>query len=346
MSKAFSEQEIADACSAISNQVQAGIPIHEVVERMSILQKKHASFWVDTAKSVGRGQPVSDSLARAWPEGFVASLRAGEESGNVGEVFADIEVSIEIKREAFGSIKKLLYPVGIAVMGIVMALGFLVFVIPSMMKAIDSPDSEPSIILQVGMFLGDLVQENGTAFLGILGGLVATILFWVMSGTAKRQTDALMIKAPGVGEAVTMIHFAVWSKVMSLMTSAGLPLMSAIAMSVRVLPLTLQPAIRQVQHALERNLPLAKSTQAEREDDDRRFIPFYVANAFRIAEQTGRLDRELDRAAKIMVKDAKRSIERFVVIGKAAAMAFAGTLLVVPLGAYYTEFFKSIQRMM
>ena len=62
--------------------------------------------------------------------------------------------------------------------------------------------------------------------------------------------------------------------------------------------------------------------------------------------RTGTVDIELGRAAPIMVKDASRVIERMANITSAIAMAIAGALLVIPLGSYYTELFKTIQRIM
>lgn len=346
MSKTFSLREIADACSALSNQVLAGIPLAEATERLASIQRKYAPFWLEAGRNAGRGQPLSSALGEAWPETYVASIKVGEESGRVGEVCSDIEQSIEVQNTAFGVLGKLIYPVAIIIAGLVVSIFFLAFVIPQLMKAIDGGERSPSVVLQIGLRMNDFIMENGLLTAGLTAGLVGGLTVWVASGAAGRHFYEIILRAPFLREQVSMIFFAIWARVLALMTTSGLPIMTALPLSIQVLPAPLQPAIRRIKHALDQNVPLSKAVQPDMKGDDRELIPFYISNAFRIAEQTGTLDMELGRAAPIMVKDASRVIERIANIASAIAMAIAGALLVIPLGSYYTELFKTIQRIM
>lgn len=339
------QRDIADACAALSNQVSAGIPLTEVVSRMGRLQPKYGALWHEAHQVVYRGGTLSSALKDAWPEIYVATLKAGEQSGRMEAVCREIDQSIELQASAFSELNKLIYPAIILVAGLSMSTFFLGFVIPNLMKSLDS-QRDPSLILQFGIWLNHVILDNWISAAIVAGSGVVTLAYWIASGKAEESFYMFLLKLPYLGEKSADIFFAIWGKTLSLMVGAGMPIMSAMPMSIATMPPALQSSIRRVFHALAQNLPIGRAVEADMPGDDRERIPFYLGNAFRIAEQTGALDVELDRSVPILIRDTKRAISRLSSTANYAAMAVSGCLLAVPIGAYYIEFLKAIRRMM
>lgn len=335
--------EIADVCAALANQTGAGIPLAESVNLLAQLQPKHAELWKSVAQDISVGGSLSQALSRFWPEGIIASLRAGEESGRLSEVCAQIEESIEVRRTAFGVLTQLFYPVGVMAAGACSSLFFLAFVIPILMRSLTgATQQKPSVVLGIGMWLNEAIMGNVTAATLIFASVTGGLIFWVISGRALVHAQIAMLRVPAIAPQASAIFYALWAKTLAIMTGAGIPVMQAIPLSILSLPEPLQDSVQAVYQGLDRSQPLGVAVQPQSTDDPRNKLHFYIVNAFKVAEQTGSLDRELSRAAPIMIRDATRKIKKVSSICMLFAMSTAGTMLVLPMGAYYTELFSMI----
>jgi hypothetical protein len=72
--------------------------------------------------------------------------------------------------------------------------------------------------------------------------------------------------------------------------------------------------------------------------------PFYIANAFIVAEQTGGVDKELLRVAPSLIKDGVKTLNKVIAVANAVALALSAFLIVSPLAAYYVEIFAAIRQ--
>lgn len=335
--------EIADVCAALANQTGAGIPLAESVTLLAQLQPKHAELWKSVAQEIAVGGSLSQALSKFWPEGIIASIRAGEESGRLSEVCAQIEESIEVRRTAFGVLAQLFYPAGVMCAGACSAFFFLAFVIPTLMRSLTgASQQQPSMVLGFGIWINGVIMENVTLSVLVFSSIVGALIFWVVSGRALMHAQIAMLRVPGIAPQAAAIFYALWAKTLAIMTGAGIPVMQAIPLSIPSLPLPLQESVRAVYQGLDRSQPLGVAVQPENSTDPRTKLHFYIVNAFKVAEQTGSLDRELSRAAPIMVRDATRKIKKVSSVCMLVAMSSAGSLLVLPMGAYYTELFTMI----
>ena len=335
--------EIADVCAALANQTGAGIPLAESVNLLAQLQPKHADLWKSVAQDIAVGGTLSEALSKFWPEGIIASIRAGEESGRLSEVCAQIEESIEVRRTSFGVLTQLFYPVGVMAAGACSSLFFLAFVIPILMRSLTgATQQQPSAVLGLGIWLNGAIMENVTVATLCFASVVGALIFWIISGRAVVHAQIAMLKMPGIAPQAAAIFYALWAKTLAIMTGAGIPVMQALPLSILSLPDPLQDSVRAIYQGLDRSQPLGIAVQAQSAEDPRAKLHFYIINAFKVAEQTGSLDRELSRAAPIMIRDATRRIKKVSSVCMLISMSAAGSMLVLPMGAYYTELFTMI----
>lgn len=339
-------KEIGATAAALGNQVGAGIPIDQALCRMAQMQPSYAEFWGRTVQEVRSGRLLSNSLDEVWPKALVSAVRAGEQSGKMDTVFARIEETIELQMSLRGTIMQLAYPVGMGLAGLGVFLGFMVFVLPMLAKSLGRTGST-SPIFQLSAWLSVFVLDNYIALAVGLGVSLFAMIAWLKTEDARNMILDLFLSFPIIQDALRDMYFGLWANYMALMVAAGIPTTSCLSLTAPVLP----GALRESVEVFERDLSVNNRSLSDSADlaklaiDDPRtkWWPFYISNAFVVAEQTGTIDKELLRVAPALIKEGVRTLNRVVAFANVVALAVSALLIVSPLAAYYTEIFAAIR---
>lgn len=339
--------DIAEACAALANQAAAGIAITPAVKMMASLQPKYSATWLEIERETARGTPLSKCLEPIWPTGFVAMVRAGEEAGSIDKVLKEIDQSIGVRQKAFGVLNRIYYPIITIIGGVSASIFFLAFVIPSMVKSLaGGGGATTSPVLAFGIALNTFITTHITGVATIAAMAIGAFVLWIYSGRAGSDLQSLMLRMPMVKLHVSKIFYAVWAKTLATMTAAGIPIMAAIPLSIPSLPPQLQPSVRRIQLAIERNSPLGTCANAEMVGDDRERLPAYIVNAFKVAGETGDLADQLNRAAPILIDESTRAIIRSTNLLVNLATIVSGFIAIIPIAAYYQELFSLVKRVL
>jgi len=340
--------DISATASALGNQVGAGIPLDQALRRLAQMQPRLEEFWVRAAQEVSAGHPLSNALKEVWPESLVSAVVAGEQSGNLAEVFTRIEETIELQITLRGQMMQLAYPVGMGLAGLCVFLGFMIVVLPRFAKSMGSigSGSAHGIIFQFSAWLSAVVMENYVVIAAALAGGIAFLLAWAKSDAAKVAVQELLLTLPLVRTALRDLYFGLWANYMAMMFASGIPTVAAVKLTASVVPGPMRGSLEAFERDIGvNNQPMSASADLEKlQPDDLRVLwwPFYISHAFIVAEQTGRVDSELLRVAPALIKEGSKTLSRVILIGNVIALAFAAAVMVAPIGAYYTEVFSSI----
>lgn len=339
-------KEIGAAASALGNQVGAGIPIDQALSRMGQMQPNHTEFWLRAAQEVRSGGFLSTSLGEVWPSALVSAVRAGEHSGKMDQVFARIEETIELQLSLRGTVMQLAYPVGMGVAGIGVFLGFMVFVLPMLAKSLGRTEST-SPIFQLSAWLSVFVLGNWVALaVGLIVGILALVA-WLKTEEARNKILDVFLTVPIVREALRNMYFGLWANYMALMVASGISTTNALKLTAPVMPGGLRESVEVFERDLSvNNRSLFESADISKfsETDPRaKWWPFYIVNAFTVAEQTGLIDKELLRVAPALIKEGVKALNSVVAVANVIALALSGLLIMAPLAAYYNEIFAAIR---
>lgn len=342
----MSLQQVSTAAGAIGNQVNAGIPIQQAVSRMAKLQPDYAEFWQRSASTLSGGGKLSDVIGEVWPKTMIAVIRSGEESGKIGEVFERIEQTVELQLQLRGKLMGLMYPIGMGLAGLAVFLGFMVFVLPMLSKSMGGKKST-SMVFQFSEWLSVFVHTNWILIVAALGAAAFFLVSWLRTAEAREAILVKMLDVPIISDALRNMYFGLWARYMSMMVSAGIPTVHALKFTAPVLPGPIAESVL----AFARDVGVNNRTLSDSADldklpeDDLRVIwwPFFISSAFIVSEQTGEIDRELNRVAPALIKDGVKSLERFIAILNVFALAISAFLITSPLAAYYMEIFSAIR---
>lgn len=338
-------KEIGATAAALGNQVGAGIPIDQAMSRMAQMQPDYVEFWVKSVQEVQSGRLLSNSLVEVWPEALVSAVRAGEHSGNMDSVFRRIEETVELQLSLRGTVMQLAYPIGMGLAGLGVFLGFMVFVLPMLAKSIGHTSTSP--VFQLSAWLSVFVLDNYMALAIGAGVGIAALSAWLKTSEARNMILDVCLGVPVVSDALRDMYFGLWANYMALMVAAGIPTTSSLKLTAPVLPGALRESILIFERDLsDKNKSLSDSSDLGKlsADDLRsRWWPFYISNAFLVAEQTGEIDKELLRVAPALIKEGTKTLNRVVAISNVVALAVSALLIVSPLAAYYNEIFTAIR---
>ena len=340
-------RDIKAAAGALASQVSAGIPLVQALSRMSQLQPSYAQFWRRAVQATQAGHPLSHRLEEIWPTALVSVVRAGEQSGKLEAVLGRIEQTVALQMQLRGNLMKLAYPAGMGLAGVAIFIAFMVYVLPLLTKSLGGKGSN-SFFFQLSAWMSAEFADNWFAIaVGTLLGISALVA-WLQTPEARAWLLELFLSVPVVKDSLRDMYFGLWAHYMALMAAAGIPTIDGARLTASVLPGEMGASV----HAFAKDLAVRNKSMSNSADpaklprDDLRVLwwPFYIANAFIVAENTGDVDRELLRVAPSLIEEGVRRFGQIVFAANVVALALSAALITAPLGAYYTEIFFAIRQ--
>lgn len=319
----------------LANLLAAGIPL----SRALALLRREASnaaakqLWSDIHDDVVGGTALADALAK-YPKVFstvyVAMVRAGESGGFLEVVLTQIADFRARETELKGKVKMaMVYPIILAVLACVVVTFLLEFFIPKFSSIFSDMGSSLPVLTLVIMAASNVVKKYG---LFVLGGLIAAIIIIkraVTTETGRRRFEIAVLSTPMVGTIIA--HFALvrFARMLGTLVGAGVPLITALrvareAIGNQTLADTVSNAIEEVQRGQALSKSLATSA---------RLFPPSVVEMVAVAEETGRLDKELMRMATTYEGDLDRQLRILVaVVEPAMLLCMAGLIGTIVIG--------------
>jgi type IV pilus assembly protein PilC len=263
------------------------------------------------------------------------------EAGEVGGILEALLDRLAIYQEKTMAIKAkiksaLMYPTAVVIVAFIVLAIIMTFVIPSFKETFKSFGADlPAPTLMV-MAMSDFVVSNWVVlFGGIGGGAYFFFESWKRSEKMQMVMDRLLLKAPVFGSLIEKSAIARWTRTLSTMSAAGVPLVEALdsvggASGNAVFALATDKIQREVQTGT--GLTTAMTGTGV-------FTPM-VLQMTAIGEESGSLDHMLGKAAEFyedevdeMVKGLSSLMEPFIIV-------FLGTIIGGIVISMYLPIFK------
>ena len=343
---------LAAGCFHLAGLVGAGVPLVDALDELAAAEPRRArrALWLGLGSRVAGGAPLSVALAEA-PRQFdaelVALVRAGEADGALADALAEVEAALAARHEfRRRSRTALAYP---AFAGLVLA-GTLLFLFGEVVPALDGagfgPGGGPGGGAGAGATGGagndapwHARSLRAVAAVVSAWGLVAAVaaaLAWLAlralvatSPAAAMAWDRFALAAlPGARLRATLETARLAGTLARLQRrDASLP--DALALATGGVS---RPALAAELDAVRRRVVAGASFGAALADA--RHVPSTLARFARAGEAAGALPAALERAARVLERDARTALER--------AERLAGPALLCAVGAVLTWIVVSI----
>ena len=316
-----SDKDVTLFTRQLATMMKSGVPL---LQTFDIVGKGHANpavgkLLLDLKSDIETGSSLSAAF-RKYPLYFDALycnlVGAGEQAG-ILDTLLDRLASYKEKIQAIKSKIKsaLFYPISIIVVAFVIVAIIMIFVIPAFKQLFEGFGADLPGPTLVVMAISDFFVEWWWAIFGSIGfGLWFFFYTWKRSISMQATMDRLMLKIPIFGPLVRKATIARWSRTLSTMFSAGVPLVEALdsvagACGNRVY----YDATKKIQSEISTGTSLTVAMQ------NAEVFPNMVLQMSAIGEESGALDSMLGKVADFFEGEVDDAVDHNALVARAHA---------------------------
>lgn len=321
----------------LANLLSAGVPLSRALN-IAIREASNPvakATWTAIHDDVVGGMSLADSLARhprTFPPVYVAMVRAGELGGFLDLVLAQIAEFQTREQDLKGKVKAaLIYPIVLAGVASAVMIFLLTFFIPRFSQIFKEMHGTLPALTLIVVGLSEGVMHYG---IYIAVGLIAAYMIFkriLQSDAGRRGVEKAMLGTPLLGLVVARFALVRFCRMLGTLLGSGVALIAALKVSKeaignQILTDTVGRAIDEVQKGASLSKSLAVS---------KKLFPPSVTEMVAVAEETGRLDKELMRMSGAFEVELDRQLRMLVALAEPAMLfvmaALIGTVVVAML---------------
>ncbi|HZV63071.1 MAG TPA: type II secretion system F family protein [Methylophilaceae bacterium] len=336
------EKDVTLFTRQLATMMKSGVPL---LQAFDIVGKGHSNPAVakllgDIKADVETGSSLSQAF-RKYPlyfdNLFCNLVGAGEAAGILDALLDRLATYKEKILAIKGKIKSaLFYPVSIIVVAFVITAVIMIFVIPAFKELFSSFGADlPAPTLMI-MAISDFFVSYWWAIFGSIGGGLWFFFYtWKRSEKMQATMDRLFLKMPIFGEIIRKATIARFSRTLSTMFAAGVPLVEALdsvagASGNKVY----YDATKKVQGEISTGTSLTVAMQ------NTEVFPNMVLQMVAIGEESGALDSMLAKVADFYEGEVDDAVEAMSSLMEPIIMVVLGTLIGGMVVAMYLPIFK------
>jgi len=343
--KHVSARTLAVFSRQMAGLINAGLPI---MRTLSILidqtdDKNLQPALVQVQADIESGSSFSTALSRhpqTFPPLMLSIVKVGESGGFLGAALGSIAENYQREAELQNKIRAAItYPIIvliIAIAGVVAMVTFIVPVFENMFSGLGSALPLPTQILVN-------ISHNmwwGIPALAIV--IIAVVIWWRANKNTeqvRRAIDPIKLKMPIFGKLTTKIAVSRFSRNLSMMLNAGVPIIQALSIVAQASNnWTIEQAVRDIQESIRQGKsfagPLAKAE----------VFPTMVAQMVSVGEESGTLAEMLASIADFYEDEVETAttqlsstIEPILIVGLGIIIGGMVISLYLPIFTLYGE---------
>ncbi|HSC81912.1 MAG TPA: type II secretion system F family protein [Chitinolyticbacter sp.] len=296
-------------------------------------------------EAVEGGKRFSEALAphpALFDPVYVSLVRAGEESGQLPVVLANLTEALKWQDEIASETKKLVsYPAFVCVLVVGVIAFLMVHLVPQMVDFLESAGQALPFSTQLLIATSQFVTHYGWALLVALVLLVIAV-----PAMARRHAgladfaDRVRLRMPLFGPIVHRIVLARFAQCFAMLYAAGVPILQALQITRDVVQ------NRVVAAALDRIHDQIRDGQGVAASFEREALfPPLVLRMLRVGEQSGALDTALANVTYFYHRDVRVSVARLQTLIEPALTVLLGALLFWVMSALLGPIFDTLGKL-
>ncbi len=337
-----SDKDITLFTRQMAVMMKSGVPL---LQAFDIVGKGHsnpavARLLFELKTEVETGSSLNQAF-RKYPlyfdPLFCNLIAAGEQAGILETLLERLATYKEKILAIKSKIKSaLFYPIAIIVVAFVITAVIMIFVIPAFKQVFTSFGADLPAPTLVIMAISDFFVHWWWAIFGGIGaGFYFFMESWKRSKKMQIIMDKLMLKLPVFGHLVEISTIARWTRTLSTMFAAGVPLVEALdsvggASGNQVYVI----ATKQIQGEVSTGTSLTVAMQ------NSNVFPSMVLQMVSIGEESGALDSMLSKVADFFEAEVDDAVDALSSLMEPMIMVVLGTLIGGMVIAMYLPIFK------
>ena len=340
--RAIKQKDIAIFTRQLSTMMRAGVPLlqsFDIVARGST-NPKMTKLLTDIREDVETGTSLSAAFRKhpLYFDALYCNLVEAGEAGGILEALLDRLATYQEKTMAIkNKIKSaLVYPVAVLVVAFVVLTVIMIFVIPAFEDVFKSFGADlPAPTLLVIAMSKFFVSYWWAIFGFLFGGGYFFMQTWKRSEKMQKIMDRLLLRIPVFGDLVNKSSVARWTRTLSTMFAAGVPLVEALdSVGGASGNAVFAEATEQIQRDVTTGSGLSTSMQATG------VFPTMVLQMCAIGEESGALDQMLGKAAEFYEDEVDEAVKGLSSLMEPFIIVILGILIGGIVVSMYLPIFK------
>jgi len=277
---------------------------------------------------VNEGSSFADSLAKhpkIFDELYISMVRAGEVAGNLDEVLDRLADFLDSSQKLKAKVTSaMVYPVIMLLVGVVIMAVLMVMVIPEITKMFKAQGKTLPWNTRLLIFTADTLRNHFLLVVLFWGGLIYGFRRWIKSAGGRQLWHRFILKTPMVGDLARKINVARFSRTLSTMLTAGVPMLRSLETAKEILAnVVLKKAIDDAKQAVTEGESLAVTLKRSGQ------FPAMMTHMIAVGERAGQLEQMLERIAATYENEVDLRLTRvtallepLMLVGMGGSVAF------------------------
>lgn len=340
--KAIKPKDIAIFTRQLATMMKAGVPLlqsFDIVARGST-NPRVTKLLNDIRSDVETGTSLSSAF-RKHPMHFDALYCNLVEAGEAAGILETLLDRLAVYQEKTLAIKQkiksaLTYPIAVMVVAFVVVAVIMIFVIPAFKEVFTSFGADlPAPTLFVMAMSEIFVSYWWAIFLTIGGSIYFFLQTWKRSEPMQKRMDRLLLKMPIFGDLLFKSAVARWTRTLSTMFAAGVPLVEALdSVGGAAGNAVFAEATEQIQKDVSTGTSLTNAMMAAN------LFPNMVLQMSAIGEESGALDQMLGKAADFYEEEVDEAVKSLSSLMEPFIIVILGTIIGGIVVSMYLPIFK------
>lgn len=272
------------------------------------------------------GSTFSSAVAkhpRAFTPAYGRMMRVGEQTGKLEVVLREIAVNIEADEVAKRKIRSgMTYPIFILFIGLVTVVVLVTAVLPPLTRLFTEFSAELPWTTRLLVSSIDFVSSYGLYLLGAAVLSVGLATWYLRRPSGRRRLEKLVLRLPVIGRLNSLHIMCNFSRVMSMLLSAGLPMTDVISIARQsVRSAVAREALGSIPRRLFQGEGLSQALQADP------LFPGVLVQMVTTGEQTNTLGSSFEAVAKHYDSEFDDALARFTSILEPLMLLLVGLVV-------------------
>lgn len=286
-------------CKQFKSILQAGIGMVDALEMLA--QQTNSKVLKESLKNVKDNVQKGDTLSMAmkkegtvFPGLLLNMIEAGEASGSLEVALDRMSTHFDKDARLKGLVKKaMMYPIVLLIVTAIIVVIMLTKVLPGFASTFASMGSDLPPYTKFVMGLSDSLIETWYIWVIVIVGIGFAYKMYAKTETGSRKIAAIKLKIPILGDLFTKTECARFSRTLSTLLAAGMPLIEAIETTGKTLDnILFKDALAEAVIQVQRGAPLSAPLKASGR------FPSMVLHMLSIGEESGNVEEMLDNVAE------------------------------------------------
>jgi type IV pilus assembly protein PilC len=337
------DRDLAVVTRQLATMIDAGLPLVQCLDILAQQQEKKVfqKALHDIRTAVEGGATFSAALKR-HPKIFTTLYTNMVEAGEAGGILDTILNRLAAYIEKAMALKKriktaMFYPSTIVTVAVVVVIFLLIYVIPTFEQLFAGFGATLPLPTVIVLEASRIVRAY---ILFMLAGIVAAVMgfrFYYRSPVGKKAIDSLLLKLPIFGPLIRKVAVAKFTRTLGTLVSSGVAILEGLDITARTAGnKVVEEAVLKARTTIAQGKTIAEPLQASG------VFPLMVVQMIAVGEQTGALDRMLNKIADFYDEEVDAAVAGLTSLLEPLLVIFLGVIIGGVVIAMYLPIFKLI----